>query len=1003
MGHSTNILTLRAGVSFKWRVFFVSSHFINYYYDLNLAYNLSYKYLYYLFKFKYNFILLRFGLIFAFMRIKNNNLQSNNIKIFLYDTFFYKKVLNEVNSKYNHKIVRTFLSNSKKRKYKYKEKWRRINQKRREKYEYFKKRFINNELPKNFVFRYNPEFEPARKFYDFGPEEVIDPLFDVYLLLLKKNSFLYNNPLQFLQGPIKYRNFVVPFDFKTIFKEVRHPSKVSFNQNKRGAHMFPNNNNRNKSMVSKVPFYRKRISKKKLNSKRVNFITTIIRSLKKRGTFMQKPINFFFNKDFVEHKKFKRLRKYLFQVLNKKFLMKFLMKRKFKINMKKKNFVNFGNTLQVNKRKSLAKKKVYKLLWKIKSIAKDGYGEPEGTIAYIRDKTTNRFKIEKKNINKSVKHVYGIPIKNFTNDVNKEHLIKMFSQKLDNLPNDKFSKFSRKQMVDAYKDRLYNIPTVDVRNKSGSFGNQNKLGVVKQKDDLLYDYRKSFVFKKLKLMVSNYIIFDKFRMSNFYILNEFFKGVNQKSNKFLFFKKHLKLYSKFKKYMRNRKNMKKSVLSLNVKQSTSFGVGLNAFFTYNLYSLNRFFLAIGKLRRAAILSRFYLVKKHRGKLFYKMKKQFIVDGKFSELKKNSKLSLKPKLMRKLFYQLYLKRNKNISFESRKNDFMSYFNLVVSRVFYKNFFYLKTFKINKLSVFRTGNKGKIERKKRICKMLPIKKRRIVFNNNFIMFLVRLFFKLRFAKMYKKFKKLKSITRNRKFVYSFMYRLWALKARFRKNIDFEEERVKRKMKFKRWAFLLLRRYIVTCLFYRVDLLPRLIARIQYLFKIYKSWFFYKFYRKFLLMRVFKSYESLACIFRIKLVLFLKSFGYCSNNMEVKMFPLAPEVLSLDLLAIFIDWKLKKKFTLNQIVYPFLRHLERSKNFYVRGIAIKAAGRFTRKQRAGLRRYVRGCLTYSTFRRRTSFSFFRIITKYGSCGLKMWVSIYKHRLRKKVNKKLYLVNVI
>jgi len=90
MGNSTNILGLRVGLTFKWGVFFVSSHYNNYYYEYTYFYILLRNYIYYLVKFKYNFILSKFNFFFSMLKINITSLMIPNIRVYFYDLFFYK-------------------------------------------------------------------------------------------------------------------------------------------------------------------------------------------------------------------------------------------------------------------------------------------------------------------------------------------------------------------------------------------------------------------------------------------------------------------------------------------------------------------------------------------------------------------------------------------------------------------------------------------------------------------------------------------------------------------------------------------------------------------------------------------------------------------------------------------------------------------------------------------------------------------------------------------------
>ena len=105
MGHSTNILGLKSGISFKQKFFFISSHLINYFIDFTFYYRFLFKYLYFLCKFKYYKIQQKGCFFFNFIMFKQ--IQNKLIfKIFFKDFFFrvfknylYLFLLNYVNIK----------------------------------------------------------------------------------------------------------------------------------------------------------------------------------------------------------------------------------------------------------------------------------------------------------------------------------------------------------------------------------------------------------------------------------------------------------------------------------------------------------------------------------------------------------------------------------------------------------------------------------------------------------------------------------------------------------------------------------------------------------------------------------------------------------------------------------------------------------------------------------------------------------------------------------------
>lgn len=99
MGHSTSILALKKGISFKWKIFFISSSLINYYIDFTISFYFSFKYLFFLLRYKYYNIFKKNKIFFSHLSmskfqkntlfIKISILDFNFIKFFFY---FYKNI-----------------------------------------------------------------------------------------------------------------------------------------------------------------------------------------------------------------------------------------------------------------------------------------------------------------------------------------------------------------------------------------------------------------------------------------------------------------------------------------------------------------------------------------------------------------------------------------------------------------------------------------------------------------------------------------------------------------------------------------------------------------------------------------------------------------------------------------------------------------------------------------------------------------------------------------------
>lgn len=96
MGHSLNILGLRSGRSYKWKIFFISSHLVNYYYDHTIFFYFIYKYIIYLFRYKYYKILTKGGLLYSHMTM--DVVKQIKIKIYVYNKYWllFEKKLKKV-------------------------------------------------------------------------------------------------------------------------------------------------------------------------------------------------------------------------------------------------------------------------------------------------------------------------------------------------------------------------------------------------------------------------------------------------------------------------------------------------------------------------------------------------------------------------------------------------------------------------------------------------------------------------------------------------------------------------------------------------------------------------------------------------------------------------------------------------------------------------------------------------------------------------------------------
>jgi hypothetical protein len=124
---------------------------------------------------------------------------------------------------------------------------------------------------------------------------------------------------------------------------------------------------------------------------------------------------------------------------------------------------------------------------------------------------------------------------------------------------------------------------------------------------------------------------------------------------------------------------------------------------------------------------------------------------------------------------------------------------------------------------------------------------------------------------------------------------------------------------------------------------------------------------------------------------------TNIKFNLFKIIPNsflTISSFLVLLYFRWKFKRRFTLNQIVWPFMRRLQKSNRLYIKGFFLKAAGRFTRRQRASSFKYFFGHIKFSTYKVRLTYVYLPLITKYGKCGLKLWLNVRKKYLRRRFN---------
>ena len=191
-----------------------------------------------------------------------------------------------------------------------------------------------------------------------------------------------------------------------------------------------------------------------------------------------------------------------------------------------------------------------------------------------------------------------------------------------------------------------------------------------------------------------------------------------------------------------------------------------------------------------------------------------------------------------------------------------------------------------------------------------------------------------------------------------------------IIFANEKKQRFIKLLNYYYILLRIWFWLLLIN--TLLKRLFA---YFYKNFREMIFFK------LLSFFRNKEDL---FRKKIL----------NVEDINIYPLAARTLPLDLVLRFFDWKMKRFFTINQTVWPFLKKVKKTSRF-IRGFFLVGSGRFTKKQRADIKKYKYGKVRLGSYNYRLNHAFSTITTKYGICGLKFWINISKRYTNHKYNK--------
>lgn len=182
------------------------------------------------------------------------------------------------------------------------------------------------------------------------------------------------------------------------------------------------------------------------------------------------------------------------------------------------------------------------------------------------------------------------------------------------------------------------------------------------------------------------------------------------------------------------------------------------------------------------------------------------------------------------------------------------------------------------------------------------------------------------------------------------------------------------------------------------------LKYFYVLLHQWFWF-----INMIRMFKRfymdlYVGFRKVFYYKVLLFFKKLNL-SFNCKFKNFLIYPNsllTLSGELFLMYVKWKMARRFTLNQTVWPFIRHLKNVNFWFIRGFFFKGSGRFTRRQRAVVNKYFYGQILFSTYNVRLYYYYIFIVTRHGKCGLKLWLNFNNQSFFRNFNK-VYKISVL
>src|SRR5579885_508542 len=500
-------------------------------------------------------------------------------------------------------------------------------------------------------------------------------------------------------------------------------------------------------------------------------------------------------------------------------------------------------------------------------------------------------------------------------------------------------------------------------------------------------YSKLFRKRSLSDIKFDYFLYYKLRKSRFFF-NFFFKKIFKGSRVFLKSRRKFsnnQIVNKFLKISKNflKKRMKRSYFlitnlvkkSLNVRFLFFFKRSkykyyvdylFKLYFFFRRYFSNNFFFII--------LFLFLLIER---KNFYMGECKYL----FFKLIKYNKF----KFLKQIFWFLNFKYMKKKKYRINLLKFQFKLYILYFYSLFKSYFLL----INMRYIYRCVKDYKIKIN------LVLRKKKSIFN--FLINYLRNKFFLFFIDKLFNFVNLRYQINYKFLFFSFyiIYRLYFIKRIYKRLVY----RIKKKFKFYKYKllkrYLYLKFYLNSLVFIKFILIQNDYVKFKklviFLYKKLFFWFYYYFICKYI-KKIYMIYYKYLKIFLLnKLFFLLKNNKIFLKNDSIKFIPLGEETISSGLILLLFRWKFNRRFTMNQIVWPFIRALSIYKNRVIKGFFVRAAGRFTSRQRASLFKYGYGRINFSTFKIYLIYDVINIVSRHGTGGVKMWITLRVKKYRK------------